>query len=500
MKTTICGALIALGLAFPIFAQLSPEYEEWPQGPVKWLMTDEELSEWEAVATDAEAQELIDLFWARRDPTPGTPVNEIRQGFEQRVEIADQTFKSGRTRGALTDRGRVFLLLGGPTRIERTSDAPDSGVGTAADPTAMTSGTEVWIYEGEHRPRAADDADFRVTFTDRSGNNDHRLARGGESGVNDLLLATREVFITQPDLESVPDYATASNAAPTVDVVEVEEISTEFRNETLEAIYAEFRRAAIPAEDDLHVTYGEYLTPDGDYYVPVQLYVPAGAGIDTSGELTFFGVIENKDGEIVAVYEEPATLVTSNRDAYYERSLMLQPGEYVGTFGLVRDDKPVALTSTELDLEPLSETDPSVSRLILSNNIFPLSAAQAETDPFAFGGLKVVPKGDVTFQSEDELWYFAELRNLRLTNEGVPKVRVKLDVVGERADGKPVKMAAPMMEVNAEPVKDTPGRYMVGSSFPSGAFPPGSYTLHARFVDAVSGQTWNREQQFTIVE
>lgn len=505
MKTMICSALLALALAVPAFAELSDEYANWAEGPVKWLLTDEELTEWNSISTDAEAQEFIDLFWARRDPTPGTPLNEMKAGFEQRVEIADQRFTSGKIRGAMSDRGGVFLLLGGPHRIGRTSNAPQSThqsglAGGVDNARGAKAPTEIWFYEKEQRPPFADDIDFDVSFIDYYGNNDYKMVMGGKRGISELMKTARTYYIAQPDLETAPDYTMAAAAAPSVGAVVVEEVSTEFENAYLKSLYEEFKRNAIAEEDDLHVTYGEYITPGGRYYVPVQLYIPGNAGLDTSGELTFFGVVEKADGEIVAVYEEPVTLLASNADAYYDKSLMLQPGDYVGTFGLARDNEPIAIAKAELALEGLTETDPSISALILSNNIFALTEAQEATDPYAFGGLKVVPKGDATFASQEELWYFFELRNPGLSEEGTPKIRVKLEVEGEKADGTPVKMSAPMMEVNAEPVRDTPGHYMVGSSFPAGAFPPGSYTLKARIFDSVSKQTWNLEKPFNIFE
>ena len=51
-------------------------------------MTRDEQKKWRAVSTDEQAQEFIDLFWARRDPTPGTYVNEYKQEYDARVKYA----------------------------------------------------------------------------------------------------------------------------------------------------------------------------------------------------------------------------------------------------------------------------------------------------------------------------------------------------------------------------------------------------------------------------
>jgi GWxTD domain-containing protein len=95
-------------------ATLSPKYIAWPAGPVQWLMTADEKAAWLDVKTDEEGQRLIDLFWARRDPTPGTPRNEYREMIAARIADADKFFKFGEKRGSMTDAGRVYIVLGPP--------------------------------------------------------------------------------------------------------------------------------------------------------------------------------------------------------------------------------------------------------------------------------------------------------------------------------------------------------------------------------------------------
>ncbi len=95
-------------------AALSPKYAGWGTGPVRWLMTKDEQKAWTKLETDQQAIDFIDLFWARRDPTPGTEKNEFKDEFEQRVVDSDAQFRQGTTRGAMSDRGRVYIVLGPP--------------------------------------------------------------------------------------------------------------------------------------------------------------------------------------------------------------------------------------------------------------------------------------------------------------------------------------------------------------------------------------------------
>src|SRR5437870_350764 len=120
--------LAAMLISTSAIAQVSYRFADWAHGPVKFLMTKEEMKQWKAIHSDQEAQAFIDLFWARRDPTPDTPRNEFREGFEARVKIADDQFSNGRDRGAMTDRGRVFLLLGPPYRLSGSGSQQAQGM------------------------------------------------------------------------------------------------------------------------------------------------------------------------------------------------------------------------------------------------------------------------------------------------------------------------------------------------------------------------------------
>lgn len=491
LKRFICAvALFVFGFAFPASAELSGRYEGWADGPVRWLLTDEELTEWKTIDNDSAAREFIELFWARRDPTPSTAVNEMRSLYRERGYTADERFSVGEKRGHLTDRGRVLLLIGPPNSISRT---PRNARG--AQPPV-----ETWFYEGEHRPAVTPERDLTITFIDEYGTGDFRISMIGRSRIEEILEKTRMARLLQPELDAVPEYPSQEITASVAEDVELEPVLTEFRSDYLRKAYEEFRQQSGTGDHTIHLTYGQFITPRGQPFVPVQLYVPGSSGLDTAGELTFFGVVETRDGEIVAVYEEPALLTVSGTDAYYDKSLILGAGEYVGTFGLAKNGAPIAIRTIDLALAPLVPGRPDVSRVILSNNMHSLLERKTATDPFTFGGLKVVPKGDLQFDTRDEIWYFAELRNPGIDENGRGRILVQLDVRGETVDGEPVKMSAPLSEAAPQPIRNAPGRYVLGSSIRRGALAPGSYVLEVQVVDDVSKNTWRSEQEFRVVE
>jgi GWxTD domain-containing protein len=94
--------------------------EKWGSGPVRWIMTSQEKATWASLAGGAEWQEFVDRFWESRNPQPGNPDNVFKTTFDRRVAFADANFvQSEGTRGSMTDRGMVFVLLGPPTYVGR---------------------------------------------------------------------------------------------------------------------------------------------------------------------------------------------------------------------------------------------------------------------------------------------------------------------------------------------------------------------------------------------
>src|SRR5687768_15430109 len=112
MRTTrFLSVLVALlACTLSLTAQSEPA-RDFAKGPAQWLMTAEEKKAWRGVKTEEAAQDLVDLFWARRDPTPGTLTNEFKPEFKSRVDFANRRFKEGNKPGSLTERGRVLILL-----------------------------------------------------------------------------------------------------------------------------------------------------------------------------------------------------------------------------------------------------------------------------------------------------------------------------------------------------------------------------------------------------
>jgi GWxTD domain-containing protein len=195
--------------------------EDWAEGPVRFLLTADERRGYARLLDPVTRSEFVTAFWKERDPKPETASNEFKEEFDRRVAFADSRFTQSETRGSLTDRGMVFILLGPPTYVGRKpltagDDANDSSalfrfrradVRIAAMPggsrkdqvarmdrvtgpgstvnDAASNWREVWHYRREHLPREVPYLQVDFDFVTKQGYGENVLQR--ETQVLDTL-------------------------------------------------------------------------------------------------------------------------------------------------------------------------------------------------------------------------------------------------------------------------------------------------------------------------
>ncbi len=124
-------------------------------GPMKYILPEDPYRK--LIAADSAEQRIFwEQFWKRRDPTPGTPENELQQEFYRRVAFANCHFTliADQRRGWQTDRGRIYIRYGAPDWVRRPGQELDHFQ------------TEVWYYRN---------LDRRFVFRDKHGNGDFKL-------------------------------------------------------------------------------------------------------------------------------------------------------------------------------------------------------------------------------------------------------------------------------------------------------------------------------------
>lgn len=86
---------------------------------MRYILTNEERARLKN-ANWKEREKLFQEFWKKRDPTPSTLYNELMEEYYKRVKYANDRF-SGFQPGWRTDMGMIYILLGPPDDIERTT-------------------------------------------------------------------------------------------------------------------------------------------------------------------------------------------------------------------------------------------------------------------------------------------------------------------------------------------------------------------------------------------
>jgi GWxTD domain-containing protein len=95
---------------------LDPESSDFYE-TAQLVMSKEEKNIFNHLPDKESRKEFIDDFWAKRDPDPETEANEFKEEFLRRIKYANERFKEGPP-GWKTDRGRIYIYLGHPDKIE----------------------------------------------------------------------------------------------------------------------------------------------------------------------------------------------------------------------------------------------------------------------------------------------------------------------------------------------------------------------------------------------
>lgn len=122
---------------------------------LEYIADGDEIDKMREAKTQEEKLKRFNAFWARVDPTPDTPENELMIEYYSRIEFANQNFSSYFP-GWKSDMGRVYIKYGPPDFIERQPFSMDS------------QPYEVWEYY-QHN--------IRLIFVDTSGFGNYRLVR-----------------------------------------------------------------------------------------------------------------------------------------------------------------------------------------------------------------------------------------------------------------------------------------------------------------------------------
>ncbi len=166
---------------------------------VDLLGSRDEKRDWDNKMPNAERTRLINEFWQRRDPTPGTATNELRDAFMRRVVFADHMFPGDAQRGALTDRGRIFVLLGKPAMVQRRALMKNADHVVVYHDEQVDGTMELWVYANEQLPIDVPKRAVQYRFVTQEGIGNGVLQRAEEAFATRVLAVAGEATIRRED-------------------------------------------------------------------------------------------------------------------------------------------------------------------------------------------------------------------------------------------------------------------------------------------------------------
>jgi GWxTD domain-containing protein len=438
---------------------------KWNKTPEAYYMTAEEKAEWKSVSTPEQAQKFIDEYYRKRG-------EQFRKDVRTRMELADQQFKLDKTRGSLTQRGRVWMILGKPTRARTNRDTDmtlNESTGAFANIERKGLMAIDWVYEKGALDPELKAPELKITFQ-------IDMSKGAETienpGFAEPTVSRMAEIISKRYMAAAATQTAQRSAMPS-------DQPAAAASATPDPLWN-----STPALNGAMFTGDAFLSPTEQPYYAYSFYVPKSAtafGEWKSGLLVT--LVRNEAGQQVVSQRQPVDLGTYDSASgarFVDRSVALPPGKYEGLFALYTPDGGTLLSSHRASFEVAAPTAQRSSGLFLTSRIDTLEK-QDPLDPFTFVATKYAVRADRQFRTADKLAFFTVISN----PTGSPNPNLMQRMTFKR-DGK--EFAKTPLEP-AQLTQTGPNTFLVGNSFDPETFPAGHYTLElqVRDMDAPDG-------------
>jgi GWxTD domain-containing protein len=444
-------------------AQLSDEYRDWADGPAGFLLTKKEKKQWSKITSDAEAEQFIELFWARRNPDPTSSFNPFKAEFESKVRYAEENFSYGSHSGATSDRAKVLILMGRPEGIQvraATSALPslDNSAGSGDE---VQGATQVWVYNPAKLPDRfkVKGAELFFLFYEEKLNSNNfvldRSARESFKGMSALSDAP-EAHLLHPNLKEVPKPVSIEGGVP----------ASAARLAWLDGGEAPF--------DEIALVISELGVSDSAHRpLWVHLELPPDAP-----ELDLLaGRVTGADGEVLSNFEIAATPLPGQNGKAYHLTFPLAEGSYTVDIAGAAGSEPQVVASLTTEVTSVPEEGTWLSPVWLGMGATPNPEAKLG-DPFTIGGWHLTLISGPELTREAEITYFGFVVRPVLSEDGTValKSRVQLKKDG-KSFGRPLEVPLEVSQILGD-------LYMYGNSIGLGGIPEtGSYEFTFKITE-----------------
>ena len=482
-------------------------YKDWNKSPeFTYLAVDSEQKEWKKIASDEEAERFIQLFWAKRDPNLKTPANEFKIGFDQRVKEADQLFALPRTRGTLTERGKLYVLVGAPKDLKRKVGikpqpvAPPGQIPPPNDPgTSMGESIATFVYEAAQLPDWAGRKSLVAEFIVEAASDFVSGTGGGD--VRRLETKARQVALVNPQLKEAPYFKTAAELETERKAAEAAAAEA-LRGPVLTAPVRETLEGLLAKGDTGALSLFPIVGRDREPRLHVQLFVPASAGVP-GPDARLAILVRNDAGADAARVEETTAFEPVAGGSVSSRELAVPASAYSVATAVFDASGKILFSAKRKVSVAAAGTDFSLSPLVVAARVSPAAKGKAD-EAFTLSGNHFVTKGG-RLDPEDGLIFIVRVynpkvdiatktvrisRTVKIKPKGAPSIDVPQPAdqpvaVPDSKDGTELIS----LDVAAEVIQVNLGEYLRKA---------GDYELRVAITDQVAQKTIEASATFTV--
>jgi GWxTD domain-containing protein len=476
-KIAILGIIFLVLFVFlsPVQAEKKKQgekYEQWLKEEIKLLVTPEEEAAFKKLANDEEKDKFIELFWAKRDPSPGTPVNEFRDEWYKRLDFVNKNYSKGSvSKGWHSDMGRVYMIFGPPYKIQAAQGGPKP---ESSGGSQIEAPPEMWTYQP--MPALGLTSNFTITF--RNYQYGYDLDQQTPQPIHRAMEIFPKVVMFSPDLKEIPmyNYTLDENSAEGKMIKDFITTGQEAKQLTLE--WAPIFTRAM----------------GGSTYVSLLVQLdPQSIDRKKLKEMTFFGRLKG-EGEEVQDFIKTVRVEQEKADKLVlVFGFPARPGKSVLYLGAEDKDKENhTLIKSDLDVQNFWNDELNTSSLILSSEVVskPREDAKAEFSPYVTSDYKATPRWGNAFKPSEFLSVLFHIYNAK-TQDGEVDLAIDYFIISQEVG---YKLNPQTIKTKIEENKTVAG----GTEIPLSPLKPGKYTFKIKVTDKVANKTIEKTAAFVV--
>ncbi len=497
---------------------LETSQQKWLNEDVVYIITDEERKAFRQLNTDDEREQFAEQFWLRRDPTPDTVENEMKQEHYRRIAYANERF-AWDSPGWKSDRGRIYITFGPPDEI----DAHPSG-GAYRRPTAEGGGeTTTFPFEDwRYRYLAGIGNNIVIEFVDTRMNGEYHMTMdpsekdaltyvpgAGQTLAEQLGLMDKTARFLQPadHLGTPPGAAPANNLFERLQQFARLQIAPQVKiDDPADAIGKLPTYEILPMQvrvDYFRVTGSSVMVNITVQFENKDLQFQRKDGMEKS-LVTLFGRVTSMTRRPITTFEKPLEVNAppdmlakyAQQKEIFQQSVPLAPDRYRLNI-IARDTVSGKMNNYEvaLDVPRFDESKLGSSSLIFADRIEALPTTSVGGGMFAIGDVKVRPRVGNVFTKDEQMGIYQQVYNFG-RDEKTKKPSGSIEYEIARADTNEKVMD--FSEEAGSVANASPSQVTVEKMISLKTFQPGNYTLKVTVTDRIGNQSVRQQGNFTV--